>query len=254
MYYSVVVRATRQKPSCAGLRLNCRETIRPAGRRRKVKESMSRAIRCSLVILFLAGALGATKKVVSPTQSASSDDADLSVVLTMAEPEVAQKIGADPGPGIVLVEVHFVNRTDHPISLSPDDFILLAHDDGERNHPFSPAEIAGKGALVLHTTTTANSATGRSTTVTGLGGIFMPGAGGGNHSTTSKGVDGQMDDKKAGNDALLAALKAKQLADKEVTDTADGFLYFGLDGKHKLKDLALLYRGRAGKITIEFEH
>lgn len=215
---------------------------------------MNRAIRFSLAILFLAGALVATKKVVSPTQSASNDNADLSVVLTTAEPEVAQKIGADPGPGIVLVEVHFTNRMDHPVSLSPDDFILLAHDDGERNHPFSPAEIAGKGALVLKTTTSATDATNRRTTVTGLGGIFMPGAGAGNHSNTTKGVDGQMDDKKAGNDALLTALKAKQLPDKEVKDTADGYLYFGLDGKHKLKNLALLYRGRAGNITIEFEH
>jgi hypothetical protein len=215
---------------------------------------MSRAIRCVLAMAALAGALAASKKVVSPVQSASSDDADLGVVITLAEPEVTQKIGADPGPGIVLVEVRFSNRTNHPIQVGPDDFILLAHDDGERNHPFSPSEIAGKGALVLHSTTTANSVTGRSTTV-GLGGLIMaPGAGGGNHTTTSKGVDGQMDDKKAGNDALLAALKAKQLADGDVTDTAEGFLYFPLDGKHKLKDLALLYRGRGGKITIEFEH
>lgn len=213
---------------------------------------MSRAIRCMLAMAVLAGALGASKKVVSAVQSASSDDADLGVVITLAQPEVAQKIGADPGPGIVLVEIHFTNRTDHPIAIGPDDFILLAHDDGERNKPFTPNEIAGKGALVLHSTTTANSATGRSTSVN-LGGLIM-GSGAGNHTTTTKGVDSQMDDKRAGNDTLLAALKAKQLADGEVSETADGFLYFPLDGKHKLKDLALLYRGRAGKITIEFEH
>jgi hypothetical protein len=212
----------------------------------------SRAIRCVLAMAALAGALSASKKVVSAVQSASSDDADLGVVITLAEPEVTQKIGADPGPGIVLVEVHFTNRTDHPIQVGPDDFILLAHDDGERNHPFSPSEIAGKGALVLHSTTTANSATGRSTSVN-LGGL-MTGSGAGNHATTTKGVDSQMDDKKAGDDTLLAALKAKQLADADVTQTVDGFLYFPLDGKHKLKNLALLYRGRAGKITIEFEH
>jgi hypothetical protein len=234
--------------------LYCQYGVAISGKNEGEKVTMmSHAFRCMLAGVVLAGSLLASKKVVSPTQSASSDDADLGVVITLAQPEVAQKIGADPGPGIVLVEVHFTNRTDHPIQVGPDDFILLAHDDGERNHPFSPAEIAGKGALVLHSTTTANSATGTTTTV-GLGGIFTGGSGAGNHSTASKGVDSQMDDKKAGNDALLAALKAKQLADSDVKDTADGFLYFSLNGKHKLKDLALLYRGRAGKITIEFEH
>lgn len=214
---------------------------------------MKTAIRCVLAAVFLAGLLGATKKVVSPVQSASSDDADLSVVVTLAEPEITQKIGVDPGPGIALVEVTFTNRTDHAISLSPDDFILLAHDDGERNRPFTPAEIAGKGALVLKTQTIATNPTATQTTVMGLGGIFMP-SGGGKNSKGSKSGEGQMDDKKAGDDKLLEALKAKQLPDKDVTDTASGFLYFPLDGKHKLKNLAILYRGKGGNINIEFEH
>jgi hypothetical protein len=33
-----------------------------------------------------------------------------------------------------------------------------------------------------------------------------------------------------------------------------GYLYFPLDGKHKLKNLAVLYRGSAGKLNLEFEH
>jgi hypothetical protein len=33
-----------------------------------------------------------------------------------------------------------------------------------------------------------------------------------------------------------------------------GYLYFPLDGKHKLKNLAILYRGQAGRIDMEFEH
>ena len=63
-----------------------------------------------------------------------------------------------------------------------------------------------------------------------------------------------MDDKKQGNASLLEALKAKQFPAKEATDQVDGYLYFPLDGKHKLKNLAVLYRGPAGKLDMEFEH
>ena len=63
-----------------------------------------------------------------------------------------------------------------------------------------------------------------------------------------------MDNKSKGNGTLLEILKAKQLPDKESTQPVEGFLYFPLDGKHKLKNLAVLYRGPAGKLDLEFEH
>jgi hypothetical protein len=63
-----------------------------------------------------------------------------------------------------------------------------------------------------------------------------------------------MDEKSKGNAKLLEALKAKQLPERESTEVTQGFLYFPLDGKHKLKNLAVLYRGPAGKLDLEFEH
>jgi hypothetical protein len=63
-----------------------------------------------------------------------------------------------------------------------------------------------------------------------------------------------MDEKSQGNDRLLQALKAKQLPTKESVDPVEGFLYFPLDGKHKLKNLAVLYRGPAGRLDLEFQH
>jgi len=63
-----------------------------------------------------------------------------------------------------------------------------------------------------------------------------------------------MDSKSQGNDKLLEALKAKQLPAKESNEPVEGFLYFPLDGKHKLKNLAVLYRGPAGRLDLEFEH
>ena len=91
--------------------------------------------------------LAGTKKVVSPETSAGNDQIDVVATITLDEQDVTQKIGADPGKGIVLLEIRIIPKTDKPVLMSPDDFILLSHDDGERAKPFEPAQIRGKGEL-----------------------------------------------------------------------------------------------------------
>ncbi len=205
------------------------------------------------LILAAATSLFAAKKVISPTSSASNEQVDIIATIVLTEDEVKQKIGADPGKGIVLLEVKLIPKTDQAVQVSPDDFILLAHDDGERSKPFEPEELAGQGALVLSHSTEKVKKTGSSI---GMGGMVMGGGGGssspGNPTPTT--TNSKMDDKNKGNSDLLQALKAKQLPAKESKDEVDGYLYFPLDGKHKLKNLAVLYRGQAGKLDLEFQH
>jgi hypothetical protein len=160
-------------------------------------------------------------------------------------------LGTDPGKGIALLAVRVIPKTDKPVDVSPDDFILLAHDDGERSKPFDPAEIAGGGALVV--ANTANNKTKKTGFSGGLGGM-MGGAGGSPGNSKVVALGSKMDDKRQGNAALLQALKSKQLPQKETVQAVEGFLYFPLDGRHKLKNLAVLYRGPAGKLDLEFEH
>src|ERR1700742_94656 len=96
------------------------------------------------VTLAAAGLFAGPKKVISPVTTASNEQIDLEATIVMTEEEVTQKLGgADPGKGIVLLQVRVTPKTDKPIQISPDDFILLAHDDGERSKPFEPSEIAG---------------------------------------------------------------------------------------------------------------
>jgi hypothetical protein len=209
----------------------------------------------AIVSFLLAGSLFASKKVISPTSTAGNDNIDVTVTLVMPEPEVTEKLGVDAGPGIVLAEVRVANKTDHAIQVSPEDFILLAHDDGERYHAFTPNEIAGKGAMVLKTAPSRTGSIGAQPNTTVVAGIYIP-----RKTTPAKDSkdagDGsaKMDDKNAGNEKLLEALKAKQLKGGETTDSVEGYLYFPLDGKHKLKNMAVLYRGPAGKLDLEFEH
>ncbi len=52
---------------------------------------------------------------------------------------------------------------------------------------------------------------------------------------------------------LLALLEAKVLPEKEVKEPLSGLLYFFLEGRHKPKDVALYYRGAAGKLSLRFK-
>jgi len=198
-----------------------------------------------------AAAAFAAKKVVSPSTSAGNEQVDIIATISLTEAEVAQKLGADPGKGIVLLQVRVIPKTDKPVDVSPDDFILLAHDDGERSRPFDAAELAGSGALVVSNTSGAKVR--RTGTSFGLGGM-MGGTGGSPGNPKVVALSSKMDEKQKGNTTLLNALKAKQLPEKQASQPVEGYLYFPLDGKHKLKNMAVLYRGPAGKLDLEFEH
>lgn len=206
---------------------------------------------CPVLVVVSAGACFAAKKVISPETSAGNEQVDIVATISLSEQEVTQKLGADPGKGIVLLQIRVIPKTDKPVDVSPDDFILLAHDDGERSRPFEPAEIAGSGALVV--TNTNGGKVQKTGTSFGLGGM-MGGAGGSPGNPKVVALSSKMDEKQKGNPALLAALKAKQLPEKQATEPVEGYLYFPLDGKHKLKNLAVLYRGSAGSLNLEFEH
>ncbi len=212
-----------------------------------------RTLLCSVALIVTATGLLASKKVVSPDTSAGNELVDIKATISLSEEEVTQKLGADPGKGIVLLKVKITPKTDKSVQVSPDDFILLAHDDGERNKPYEPEQIAADGALIVKNTADQNKKKGGpSFTAMGMG---MGGGGGASPGNSKPVVLGStMDSRAEGNKTLLEALKAKELPTKDANDPVEGYLYFSLDGKHKLKDLAVLYRGPAGKLDLEFEH
>jgi hypothetical protein len=53
---------------------------------------------------------------------------------------------------------------------------------------------------------------------------------------------------------LLAVLKAKGVPDIESKEPVEGLLYFALEGrKLKPKDTALVYKGAAGRLVMDFK-
>jgi hypothetical protein len=218
------------------------------------------AIALALLIVGTNPSFAGEKKVISPDTSAGNEQIDLVATIFMTEEEATKELGMDPGPEIAILKVRIIPKTDAPVRVAADDFILLAHNDGERRKPFTPNEIAGQGALVVTNTADQKQTKEKKTsTMGGLGGI-MVGGGGGGGGMASPGnprpvnINTKVDDKSPGNPKLLEALKAKQLPDKETSEPLEGLLYFRLSGKHKLKDMAVLYRGPAGKLNLDFEH
>jgi hypothetical protein len=217
-------------------------------------------IALAFLVVATSSGFASSKKVVSPDTSAGNEEVDLVATIFMTQEEATKELGMDPGPDIAILKIRVIPKTDNPVQVAADDFILLAHNDGERSKPFTPYEIAGQGALIVsNAPEQKQTKKDRTSTTGGLGGI-MVGGGGGGSGMASPGnpkpvnINTKLDEKSPGNPKLLEALKARQLPDKVTREPLEGLLYFRLSGKHKLKDMAVLYRGPAGKLNLDFEH
>jgi hypothetical protein len=134
--------------------------------------------------------------------------------------------------------------------------VLRSDKDGQRASPFHPSQIAGSGVLVV------SSTGGGSTSAEHGGPVWGPPLGGppkriGTGSPTignsPGGSQASSSSEKTREDPLLSVLKEKVLAEKEITEPLSGLLYFLLEGKHKPKDLELMYKGPAGRLSLRFK-
>ena len=79
--------------------------------------------------------------------------------------------------------------------------------------------------------------------------------GGAGNSAPQTQAEAKIEDKSAEpENPVLAVLKEKGIAEKEVTDSEEGLLYFLLDGKPpKPKELTLIYKSGAGRVLLDFK-
>jgi hypothetical protein len=214
----------------------------------------------TLIVLFLVSLFAAAADRKPLPGQAGNDDIELVGSPIVDRAEVTQAVGEELGVGYVVVRMKVTPKTEKPLRISPDDFTIVCRKDGQRSVALSPGQIAGTGALIVKAA--ANQPGGAGTTTNGpiWGGVGM-GQMGSRRPANSAGADGaepRMEDSgksKDGKDSpLLAALKAKILPDKESLEPVEGLLYFPIDGKLKPSDLAVLYKGQAGRLTMEFEN
>jgi hypothetical protein len=190
---------------------------------------------------------------------AGNDDIELVASVIVDKDEIKQVLGAELGPGYVIAKMKVTPKTENALRVSPDDFTMISRKDGQRSVALSPGQIAGRGAIVVKAAPDQPGGLGTTSNGPVWGGIGgaprrLPGSGGGvgNAPGVDGGVQSSVDKGDGKDNPLLAVLKAKILQDKETKDPVEGLLYFPIEGKVKPKDLAVIYKGPAGKLVMEF--
>ncbi len=214
----------------------------------------------SSLIFGLALSLAAEKKL--PVAEADNDELQITATLYPDKDSVKEVLGSDLGGYFNVIRVELAPKGEKPLLVDRDDFLLRSFKDGQKSGAFEPSQIAGRGALVISTTSSGGGVMSEDRGPV-WGGI--PGTGG------RPGRMGGMDPPVVGNAAgqteavataksgvgekenpLLAVLKDKVLPEKKIAEPLSGLLYFSLEGKHKPKDLELHYLGPAGKLVLKF--
>lgn len=207
-----------------------------------------------VLLVLVAAALAAPADDIKqlPGQ-AGNDGIDLAASVIVNPLEIQQALGADLGPGYIVVRMKAIPKTGQPLRISPDDFTMISRKDGQRSSAMDPEEIAGTGGtLVVRSAVGEGSGPVSQNRINlGVGGIGMGNSGKANPGLDTKVEPGKTDAK---DSPLLTALKKQELPDKETKEPLEGLLYFPLEGKIKPKDVAVVYKGPAGKLIIEFQN
>jgi hypothetical protein len=191
--------------------------------------------------------LGAADKKL-PIDEASNDLLDISVSAPLDKDQIKQELGSDLGDDIVAIRLTARPVSDKPVQLNLDDFLLVSSKDGQRSEPYAPGQLAGSDSLSV---TNGRNGLGdhRARPSIGFGGFGIGGGNSGAAPPPDVKVKESRDEK---DNPLLAALNAKILPEKEITEPTSGLLFFQVVGKVKPKDLELHYKGPAGKMALRF--
>jgi hypothetical protein len=211
-------------------------------------------------------ALGfADKKPVITENNAGNDRVEVTASMVLDKDEITQLVGMELPPGVVVAKVRVRLLSEDPLRLDIDDFALISHRDGQRSGPFSPTQLAGNSSIKIKMGQAGGGGTmgqpNRGPNWGGLPGTMggpqnLPGNGGLLGSSTSgteiaAGVETSGEAARKEN-PLLTVLKQKSLPSEEIKESVSGLLFFPLEGKHKIKDLSMVYKGPGGRLVITF--
>ncbi len=212
----------------------------------------------TIALAGLTLAWAADKKL--PIEKNSNELVEIDANVFIDRDQIKHELGADPGPGIVVVRVRVRPLIDKPYKIDRDQFYLLSDKDGQRSNPYAPSQIAGSAALVLKPVQTQTIGIQNNGPVWGGVGGGMPARLPGNGTAAGSGTAGSsrveataQTDNKGKDNTVLAVLKDKVLPEKEITEPITGYLYFGMDGKLKPKNLELYYKTTAGRMGLRFQ-
>lgn len=196
----------------------------------------------------------------APAGKASNEILEIEATAHCDRASVRRVVGAEVPDNIVVIAVRLAPRDGKPLAVSRDEFLLRSDKDGQRSQPFAPSQIAGSGVLVISQRGGGGAIMsedqgpiiggwpggGRPRRLGGEGGTLGNVGEASTQATLHSGHKGK-------KDPLLAVLEEKVLPEKETAEPVSGLLYFPLEGKHKPKQLELIYQGPAGKLSMRFK-
>lgn len=206
-------------------------------------------------------ALGAEKG--PPRGEASNKALKIEATAWLDKASIDNAVGQPMTEGVVVVEVKLTPAASQTIAVDFNDFLLRSDKDGQRTTPYSASQVAGNSVLVISSRAVDGGAVAtenRGPSWGGLGGGMpqrLPGQSPGVGNTavvTEANAEMRGGETPANKDnPLLAAVKAKILPEKEIREPLAGQLYFLLEGKHKTKQIELIYKSSAGPLSIRFK-
>lgn len=203
-----------------------------------------------------------------PQGKAADQKVSIEATAIFDREQIRQILGQDPGEGIILMEVKVTPLNDEKVNLNRDDFLLRSDKDGQRARPMEATQVAGSSTMVVGSKPGEQGRVmsqqrripygvpGIPGTPGGppptLPGTQPPAVGTGTSDATSATAVINEDDKLKKANPLLDTLKQKILPDGEIDKPVSGYLYFLFEGKHKTKQLELVYRKAPPRVHLRF--
>lgn len=210
-------------------------------------------MRSLLSLIAVTAAFAAPKPSPTPTVKTGNASVELTATLYVDKASIAELVGSDMGGYYVVIKVHLAPKNDEKVKVFRDDFQLRTDRDGERSKPFAASQIAGRGSLVVSQTYEGGGVAAENGGPVFGGGIGGMGVGGIGNSGGTIGNTAKVDSgSKSKENPLLAVLKEKILAEKEIDRPVQGLLIFPMEPKQKIKDLELTYSGPGSKLLLRF--
>jgi hypothetical protein len=219
-------------------------------------------VRFGLVFGAAALTCAAADRSGPPRGEAADKTVRLQATAWLDKASIRQAVGEELPAGIVVIEVKLTPAAGR-LPIVRDDFLLRSDRDGQRATPYEPSQIAGDAVLRVTTTYDGGGVVqeDRGPAWGGLGGgrpSRLPGSNspGIGNTASAESADSAIEANPSARpkaNPLLAALKQKILPEKEIEGETTGLLYFLLEGKQKPKDIELLYKTPAGRLSVRFK-
>jgi len=210
---------------------------------------MIATLRATAACLLTAAALWGQ----SAWSSAKLEDVEFEARVVRDLEQIEAILGDNLDKDFVLVEMRARPLYGTKLTFAHDDFLMRCRRDNDTSNAQSPERIAGTAVLALDQTETSGGGffqgAGAGTSVPVVGSLGRGQQGGTGRISQS---EVELTLETTDTETLVARLARLELPLTETDDDIQGYLYFQINPKRKLKHLELDYEGRFGEFRLQF--